>query len=425
MRRSVLLPLLLAACSQASATTSAPAPTTVALSSAPAESHAAPASSGSSWDERDFSVPPEKFTDPQRGFEQAKKILLEQYYDPSITEEDLYRAAVAGMLERVDPKMRKWNRLLSPSEVAELKNDLNGEMVGVGVVVDFDAATGYIDVKRTIPGTPADRAGIAPPDQIVTVDGKLYRGLTLMDAVRDIRGKVGEKVTLSVLRGDKLVSIPIVREKVVYDEVTHMMLPGDVGFLQVPGFNGKTSDRVRDALADLASKGAHALVVDLRSSPGGSFDAAVAALGSMVPAGSTVTTLRKRATTEPIVPKTPPVFVEGPVAVLVDHDTASSAELVASALQDLRHATVVGSRTKGKWTVQMLDDLPNGYAVKYTLAIFQSPSGNSYEGTGLAPDVQVDESDDAIERAQLETDPAKRLAIDGQLRTALKVLAPR
>ena len=95
----------------------------------------------------------EKFTESRSSnFEEAQEALLAGYYDGSITEEDLYRAAVAGMLERVDPKMHKWNKLLSPSELAELRSDLQGELVGIGIGVDLDPATGYIDVKRTYPG---------------------------------------------------------------------------------------------------------------------------------------------------------------------------------------------------------------------------------------------------------------------------------
>jgi carboxyl-terminal processing protease len=376
--------------------------------------------------ERDFAVPSEKFSDASRNFEEAKKALLESYYDGSFTEDDLYRAAVAGMLERVDPKMHKWNKLLAPSEVAELRNDLKGEIVGVGIGIELDPATGYIDVHKVYPGSPADRAGLAPPDKIVTVNGRLYRGLTLHDVVADIRGKAGETVTLSVLRGDKLVSVPVVRQKVIFDQVTHFLLGGAgssvVGYVQIPGFNARTPEWLRDALTDLASKGARALVVDLRHSPGGSFDDGVAAAGELVPAGSTVASLHKREKIEPVVAKTTPVLPDVPIAVLVDHETASSAELVTAALQELRHATVLGSRTQGKWTVQRVDDLSNGYAIKYTIALFAAPSGKSYDGAGMAPDVEVDQSDDATERAQKETDVPKRLAEDAPLRTAITVL---
>jgi carboxyl-terminal processing protease len=423
MRRA--LPLLLLACSQPPTTGGAADPAPAAASSvavAQATPAPAPPAAGASSD-RDFTVPSEKFSDAQRNFEAAKKTLLDGYYDPSITEDDLYRAAVAGMLERVDGKMHKWNRLLSPPEIAELRSDLMGEVVGIGVKIELDPATGYIDVRATVPGSPAEQAGIAPPDKIVTVNGKLYKGLGLHSAVADIRGKAGEPVTLSILRGDKLVSVRVVRAKVVFDQVRGSIVGDDVGLVEIPSFNSKTPGALRDVLTDLSGKGVQALVVDLRANEGGSFDDAVAVAGEMVPAASTVVVLRKRGTSEPIVAKTTPVGRDVPIAVLVDNDTASSAELLTAALQELRHATVVGSHTQGKWTVQTIDDLSNGYAIKYTLAVFTSPSGRSFEGTGLTPDVQVDQSSDSRDRARIESDPAKRLADDAPLRTALAMVA--
>jgi len=425
-RPLLLLPLLLLACSQPPSPPgqAGPVPGAVALAAAaiPPASTATPHQS--TWDdELDHPVPPEKFTEAARNFEEAKKALLEGYYDTTVTEDDLYRAAVAGMLQRVDPKMHKWNRLMAPSEIAELRNDLQGEIVGVGIGIELDPATGYIDVKKVYPGSPADRAGVAPPDKIVTVNGKLYRGLNLHDAVADIRGKSGETVTLSILRGDKLVSVPLVRQKVTFDQVAHMIVGEDVGYVQIPGFNAKTPQALHDALTDLASKGGRALILDLRHSPGGSFDDAVAAVGELVPAGSTVVSLNKRGKVETIVPKTTPLQLDQPIAVLVDHETASSSELVTAALQELRRATVVGSKTKGKWSVQSVDDLPNGYAIKYTMALFASPGGKSYDGTGMAPDIEVDQSDDVTEKAQADMDAVKRLTEDVQLRTAVSILA--
>ena len=109
--------------------------------------------------------------------------------------------------------------------------------------------------------------------------------------------------------------------------------------------------------------------------------------------------------------------------VLVDNDTASGAELMTAALAELRHATVVGAHTHGKWTVQMLDDLPNGYAMKYTVALFTSPGGKSYQGTGLSPDVEVDSPAGDLDRVLGISDPAKRLSEDVVLRTAVALLA--
>jgi carboxyl-terminal processing protease len=423
----LLLPLLALACSQAPAPSGS---TTLTVAAPPAGVAAAGGASAAStpppgMDERDFAVPSEKFSDAQRNFEAAKRALLDGYYSGGLTEDDLYRAAVAGMVERVDPQMHKWNRLLSPTDLADLHSDLQGEIVGVGIVIGFDVASGYIDVKGTVAGSPAERAGLAPPDKIVTVDGKLFRGLAMRDVVHQIRGKSGETVTLSVLRGDKLVSIPLVREKVAFDVVRADMIGQTTGYVRIPAFNSKTPAALHDVLADLASRGARALVVDVRNNQGGTFDDAVASVGEMVPAGSTVVNLNRRGKVEPVVAKTTPLLLDVPVAVLVDKETASSAELVAAALHDLRHATLVGTRTHGKWTVQKVEDLPNGYALKYTSALFTSPAGKSFEGAGLAPDVEVDEASEAIEHALLEKDPAKRVEEDVQIRTALAVLAAR
>jgi carboxyl-terminal processing protease len=333
------------------------------------------------------------------------------------------------MVEYADPSMQQWNKMLAPSEVAQIRMDLQGELVGIGVkIASFDPATGYIDVKGTIPGSPAERAGIAPPDKIVTVDGKLYKGRSLQDVVGDIRGKAGETVTLSILRGAGLVTVPVVRAKVAYDTVQDLVVADDVGYVRIPSFNAKTPGSLHDALTDLAGKHVRALVLDLRSNPGGSFDDSVATASELAPVGASIASVNKRGKVETIAPKagTPaPMLLDVPVAVLVDHDTSSSAELLAAAVQELRHATLVGSRTHGKWSVQRIEDLPNGYAIKFTVGVFASPSGTSYDGTGVAPDVEVDASSDAIQHALTENDPKARLADDVQLRTAVAVLTRR
>jgi len=419
MRRVSLLPLLLlASCSQAPTGTPPPVGTVANTTAASAAVSPVPAS--------EATVPAEPFGNGAQNFDAARKALLGGYYRDSLTEDDLYRAAVRGMVEYADPSMRQWNKMLPPSELAQLRLDLQGELVGIGVKIDFDPATGYIDVKGTIPGSPAEHAGIAPPDKIVTVDGKLYKGRSMADVVGDIRGKAGETVTLSILRGASLVAVPVARAKVAYDTVQDMVVADDVGYVRIPSFNAKTPGSLHDALTDLAGKHVRAIVLDLRANPGGSFDDCVAAAGELTPAGATIASVNKRGRVEPVAPMAgapAPMLLDVPLAVLVDHDTASSAELLAAAVQELRHATLVGARTHGKWSVQRLEDLPNGYALKFTVGLFASPSGKSYDGTGLAPDIEVDAPSDAVQHALAESDPKVRLADDVQLRTAVAVLA--
>ncbi len=423
--KSSVLPtalLLTLSCGQYASTedlSTAPASSAV-LALAPATSRPA---AGTPLADEDEPVAAEKFTGGARAFAEVRDALLEGYYADGLTEDDVYRAATAGMLEKLEPRMKQYNRLLSPVEIAEMKNDLKGDVVGIGVHIQFDDKSGYADVLSTIPGSPSEKAGLLAGDKIVTVNGKLHRGMRMKDAVADIRGKAGEPVTLSVLRADKLLSFTVVRGRVSYDRPVHALLPDKLGYLRIPSFTDKTPGTVRAALEELERGGACALIVDLRQSPGGSFDRALETAGLLLPEGSPIVALKRRGKAkETRVSKGKPILGGVPVAVLVDGGTASSAEILASALQvSARHAKLVGTRTHGKWSVQSLDELPNGYAYKYTVSLFSTPSGKSFEGIGLTPDVESAMDEATLARANAAK-PDDRLAIDAQLRTAKELV---
>lgn len=399
----------------------------VALAPAGSVGPAGSAGSAGHGDESDDdAVPTDKFSDGARAFDTVRASLLRSYHAEGITEDDLYRAATAGMLEKLEPKMKKWNKLLSAKEVAELRNDLKGEVVGIGVHIAFDSPSGYADVLAAFPGSPAEKAGLAAGDKIVTVNGKLYKGMKMRDVVADIRGKAGEPVTVTVLRADKLVTFTVVRERVVYDQPSHALLADGLGYLCVPSFNEKTPGQVREALDDLAKKNAQALVVDLRQNPGGSFERAVETAELLLPQGAGIVSLKRRGKEEEKhVAKTKGLLTNVPLAVIVSRSTGSGAEFVTGALREGRRARVVGQRTMGKWSVQSLDDLPNGYAYKYTVSLFRTPSGKTYEGVGLSPDVEVAMDDKDLARAKAVTSADDRLAIDVQLRTAKEIVLRR
>ncbi len=348
---------------------------------------------------------------------------MKTYYREGLTEEDVYRAATAGMLEHIEPKMRKWNKLLSPAEVAELHSDLQSEVTGIGIEEDFDPQTGYTDVARVLANSPAEKAGMLAGDKIISINGKLFKGQTPRDVVAEIRGKVGEPVSVTLLRGDKVLTIVIKREVVVFPPVAQLALEGGVSFVHVGSFTSKTVPMLRGVLDDAGKKGARAVILDLRGNQGGSFEDAVHSAELFLPVGTEIVSLRKRG-------QDAEKFVTGkgggittlPLAVLVDHATASGAELVAAALQEGRHAQVIGERTFGKWSVQKLDDLSNGYAMKYTMGLFYTASGRSFQGVGLAPDVEVDMDPKELDKLTLITDGVKRVAEDVQLRTAVALL---
>ena len=368
----------------------------------------------------------ERFSAGERAFASTRRALLEAYYDDGLTDDDLYRAAVAGMLERVDPSMHKWNKLLSPRDLAEVRSDLHGEIVGVGVQIDFSVETGRATVLAVIPGSPAERAAIHAGDEIIAVDGKLYKGKTAMDMATDIRGAPFAKVTLTMLRGDKLEALALERQPVALDPVVHSALGDGVGYVRIRGFSDKTTPLVGAALDALAQTGTRSLVLDLRGNPGGAFDAAIASAGLFLPAGAPVTLLERRGhKVETIAAKGGAKLAGIPIAVLVDRWTASGGELVAAALAEGRGAQLVGRPTLGKWSVQTIDELSNGYAIKYTTSLFASPSGKRPSGTGLVPDVDVELDEKEVERACAIAEPEKRLAADVQLRAAVALLRAR
>ena len=375
-------------------------------------------------DDDDVEVaPPEKFTDGQRAFDTVKSALLSKYPDATFTDDDVWRAATQGLLEHLDPKRKKWNKLLAPAELAALHADLSGEIVGIGVMVDHDSTTGYDAILSVLPDSPAERAGLAAGDLIVSVDGVLFKGKNEEQIVGAIRGKAGEPVKLMVLRGDKMLDVSIVRALVKWQEVTEKDLEGGVAWVKIRSFGDKTADALRTTLQGAAQRGAKSIVLDLRGDQGGSFEAAVATAEMFLPEGTTIVKLKKRDEEKTFTAKGGPATTL-PMVVVVDHDTASGAELVSAALHEAGRARLVGQKTYGKWTVQSLDTLPNGYGAKYTIGLFTTPSGKSYEGTGVVPDLEVDLSTADKMACTMTMDASQLLAKDSQLRTAVALLKP-
>jgi carboxyl-terminal processing protease len=415
-----LLIALSASCGHAE-TSQAPAPTAAASEPAPVALSGPSSGAGSLEASESFTLPSEKFSDGERAFRTLRETLQAHYYATGITEDDLYRAAAAGMLERIDPKMHKWNKLLSPSELADMDADLKGEIIGIGININYDSASGYTDVLSTIANSPAERAHLQAGDKIISVDGKLYKGKSLHDIIGAIRGKAGETVSLTVLRDDKLLTVPVKREVVPIESVSGMILAGDVGYVRINSFNGKTPSSLKDLLGTMAH--VRAMVVDLRCSMGGLFEEAVASASYFLAPGTPIVKLEKRSEPmETVVSKGERIVGEMPMTILVDGETSSGAEFVAAALAEQRGAQLVGTHTLGKWSVQKIDKLPNGYAMKYTASLFHAPSGRSYDGVGLTPDVEVAMDDKAVAKALVLKDPQKRVAEDAQLRTAMSLL---
>jgi carboxyl-terminal processing protease len=373
--------------------------------------------------------PSEPFSDPKASFEQVKKILLEKYFDKSLTEEQLYQYATDGMLRALNGpdgggEKEVWNTLLTPTEKRELETDLKGEMTGIGVAIKFDSTTGIASVIGLVPQSVAEKDGIQVGDQIVSVNGRLYKGLQLRDVVYDIRGKAGDKIRLKILRGDQVIAKNVVREKMSWSPVEASVLDGKVGLLDIQHFNANTAPDVKAALAKFSAEKIKSLIIDMRGNSGGLFDSAVESAGYFLPKDSVVVRVESRAGKEEVVKtESDPLISDVPVAILVDGETASGAELFTASLAENLHAQVFGAKTRGKWNAQSVEVLPNQFAIKYTIKLFKSPNEKSYQDVGMEPDVSVASAGERSAKFSQADPMKKRLSEDAAFRAAYRLLS--
>ena len=308
----------------------------------------------------------------------------------------LVEGGLHGMLRALDPS----SEYLDAKDWKGLQSTLSGDLDGAGVFVD--SQDGWPVVIAPLEGSPAWRAGLAAGDVITRMDGHSTWGLGPPEVAARLRGPAGSTITLSVIRGQETHERELVlkREHLDVPAVRNVLvLPDGVGYLRLAAFNERAADQVRAALDTLRRAGARSLVVDLRGNPGGLVDQAVAVAGSFLPAGSVVTFTEGRTAADAkklLAPKGV-ARVGWPMAVLVDGGTASAAEILAGALQDLDRALVVGTNTFGKGTVQSLFPLRGGEgAVKLTTARYHTPSGRtvSRPAAAAADDEAADGGDE-------------------------------
>ena len=327
---------------------------------------------------------------------------VERQYVTPVDDKKLIEAALNGMLTSLDPH----SDYLNPEAFQEMQDQTRGEYGGLGI--EITSEDGVVKVISPIDGTPAARAGIKPGDYITAVDGQTVLGLSVNEAVKQMRGKPGETVTLTIAREKtEPFDVKLIREIIQPKSVTSR-LEGDYGYLRLASFNEKATDETRAGIAALRAKDPHlkGLVLDLRNNPGGLLDQAVGVSELFLNGGEVVSQRGRDAHDIERDNAKPGGALDGlPVVVLVNSGTASAAEIVAGALQDRHRAEVVGLTSFGKGSVQTVIPLRGGLdgAVKLTTARYYTPSGRSIQRTGIQPDLEVAET---REEAQLVANQA-------------------
>lgn len=332
--------------------------------------------------------------------------ILAAKYDGKLDSEALLEGAKHGLVDAVgDP----YTVFLNASEARALDDDLNGTFEGIGA--ELSKINGVLTVTGLVGDSPAQQAGLLVDDQIAKVNDEETASLTVGQAVQKIRGEKGTTVKLTILRGETTKEVSIVRNTITSESVQWEVLDGSVGYMRITRFSDDTARLSRKAAEELTQKGVKSILLDLRGNGGGLLTAAQDVSSLWLNNKVVVTERRGGQVTNTLRSGTNPVLEGMKTIVLVDGGSASASEIVAGALRDNDAATLVGTTTYGKGSVQAILSLGDGSQLKVTIARWHTPSGQNINQEGIAPDVKV-------ERTEADTSAGK----DTQKDTALQQL---
>jgi len=313
-------------------------------------------------------------------------------YVEEIEDKKIINDAIHGMLSKLDPH----SAYLDSASYREMRIGTEGQFGGLGIEVTME--NGFVKVVAPIEDTPAARAGIKTGDLIVKLDEKPVKGMTLSDAVKIMRGKVGSKITLLVVREgfDKPKEFTLTRAVIKILSVKHRLLEPGYGYVRVTQFQANSAKNMISAITKLKSKNRGKLkgmILDLRNNPGGVLPAAVAITDAFITSGLIVYTEGRSEDAKLKYTATPSDILDGiPMVVLVNGGSASASEIVAGALQDHKRAVILGTKTFGKGSVQTILPMSGGTALKLTTARYYTPKGRSIQAKGIVPDIIVEEA---------------------------------
>ena len=312
--------------------------------------------------------------------------LVRHNYVESTDSRELIFGAIRGMLEALDPH----SSFMPPELYKEMQVETQGSFGGLGI--EITVRERYLTVVAPIEGTPADRAGIVAGDRIIRIDAAPTKDMTLVDAVRKLRGPKGTPVTITILReGQDPFDVTVTRDIIEVHSVRTSDLGDGIGYVRLISFQERTSRDLQEELKALREKGMRGLVLDLRNNPGGLLTQAVQIADLFLEKGKLIVYTEGRAKSQNL------SFVDQhdnpqdfPMVVLVNKGSASASEIVAGALQDHQRAVVVGTQTFGKGTVQTVIPLNDGSGLRLTTAKYFTPNKRAIDGAGLTPDIVVE-----------------------------------
>lgn len=312
---------------------------------------------------------------------------VERKYVNDVDTDTIINGAISGMVGSLgDPH----SLYMDVEKYEKLKSQTEGSFGGVGIVMSFQEKD-KVMVSSVLEESPAQSAGILAGDQIMAVDGVSVTDYQPEETAAHIRGKEGTEVVLTIHReGAEDKDYSITRSNILFKTAAGEMIPEhpNVGYIRIASFSENTSKEFKENYDKLATEGMKGLIIDLRSNPGGLVTSCVDIANMVVPKGDVVSIIDKSGKKEVYVSELEET--KYPIVVLIDENSASASEILAGALQDTGAATLVGNKSFGKGSVQIVLPLLAGDAVKMTIAKYYTPSGRSIDGTGIEPDVKVE-----------------------------------
>ncbi len=349
-------------------------------------------------------------------FWESWDLLHDNFVDPldEQSDLDLMEAALDGMLTSLgDPNMG----YMDPETYQLVFTDLSGEFEGIGATVRKDEETGALLIVRPLPGSPAEQAGVMPGDEIITVDGQDITEMDQEVIITLVRGPAGTDVVLGVHRegSEDTIEITVTRARISLPSVEYDILDGDIAYIQLYDFSRDAASELTEALIESDAQNRAGLILDVRGNTGGYLDVALEIMSQFVESGP-IMIERGSGDQEQVYQAFGGALAPTvPMVILVDANSASASEILAATFQDVGRATVVGTQSYGKGTVQTWRQLSNGGAVRITIARWYTPDERSIDLVGVTPDI-------VVEFEPLEAGTIYSYEIDSQLQAAIKAL---
>ncbi|MCF7836249.1 S41 family peptidase [Candidatus Gracilibacteria bacterium] len=321
-------------------------------------------------------------------FDQVWRTAMAKFVDvEKLDPKKMLYGAMKGVIESLgDPH----SEFLTPTESEQFLASLEGELIGVGAEVGIRDE--IITIISPLRGSPAERAGLLPGDKVFKIDDEISSDLTLFEAVKKIRGEIGSQVKLTIFRGEEMQSreITITRELIDIKSVNSEMREDGIAMVTVNTFAEDTAEEFTKILADLALQNPKGMVLDLRFNGGGFLDVAIEIASKLLPSGNVVV-IHERGKADQVIPVSgAPLLPQTPLVVLINEGSASSSEIVAGALQDNARATLVGTKSFGKGTVQeLISNFSDGSTLRISIAKWFTPNGRDIDKIGIEPDFEV------------------------------------